>query len=196
MKERLGIDILISAVQVHGDKVLSIKETPRQDREIAGYDAIVTDRPIGIMIQQADCQAVPLFDRTRKVIGLAHSGWRGSVADIIGKTVKVMHTEFGSDPRNIIAAISPALGPCCAEFVNYRQELPAWMHEYESRENHFDFRRISRFQLLQAGIPAENIEISSICTRCNQDYFSYRREKVTGRFATVIALNKSYTHRA
>jgi YfiH family protein len=188
MKESLGIDHLVSAHQIHGDKVMILQEMPKDDFEADGFDAFVTDQPIGLMIQQADCQAVIFYDPVRKVIGAAHVGWRGSVAGMIGETVRAMIDNFGSEPADLLAAVSPSLGPCCAEFVNYRSELPEWMHSFQVRSDHFDFWEISRIQLQEAGVAASKIDIARVCTCCSKDHFSYRRSKTTGRCATVIGL--------
>ncbi|MBU0482268.1 MAG: polyphenol oxidase family protein [Proteobacteria bacterium] len=187
-KEALGVGTLVSAVQVHGGKVLDVTEEPEGDLEVAGYDALITRCNIGLMIQQADCQAVLFFAPDRRVIGIAHAGWKGSVVGILGETVALMVENYGVDSARIKAAISPSLGACCAEFVNYRQELPGWMHGYQVAPNYFDFQAISRAQLVEAGLAKENISAAPICTRCSPDYFSYRRTKTTGRFASVIGL--------
>jgi YfiH family protein len=153
------------------------------------FDALVTNVPgLGLMIQQADCQAVMLFDPENIAVGIAHVGWRGSVANIIRKTVFAMVHAYATAPADLIAAISPSLGPCCAEFVNYRSELPASMHGYQVQPNYFDFWAISRDQLCAAGVRPGNIHDAKICTCCNRDYFSYRRDRETGRFASVIGI--------
>lgn len=191
LKKSLGIQTLVSARQVHGSRVLVVDSEPRADIEADGYDALVTDQQVALMIQQADCQAVIFHDPVHRVIGAAHAGWRGSVENIIGRTVGAMADKFGSSPADLQAAVSPSLGPCCAEFVNYRQELPDWMHGFQAAPNHFDFWEISRRQLNDAGLSAGNVFTAGICTRCNADYFSFRRSRVTGRSATIIGLVQS-----
>ena len=189
IKKELELDTLVSARQVHGDKVLSIDRHPGQDLEVDGYDALITNLPgLGLMVQQADCQAVMIFDPVGKVVANVHSGWRGSVADIIGKTIEKMGADFGSKPDNLLAAISPSLGPCCAEFINYDRELPESLHSYQVKPDYFDFWAISSDQLGRAGVPAGQITRAEVCTGCDPDYFSYRREVNTGRFASVIGL--------
>jgi len=189
LKNALGLTSLISARQVHGDKVLVIDKDADRDFEADGYDALVTkNRQTGLLIQQADCQAVIFYDPAHRVIAAAHSGWRGNVAGIIGKTVRAMADNFGTDPTTVMAAISPSLGPCCAEFINYQGELPEWMHRFQIRPSYFDFWAISRSQLEEAGLVPANIAVAGICTRCNEDYFSFRRNAVTGRCGTVIGL--------
>ena len=189
MKQALQVKRLVSGHQIHQDKVFCVREMPDKDYEINGYDAFITDVPgVALMVQQADCQAVLLHDPVKKAVGIAHAGWRGSVANIIGKTIDAMANSYGSKPDDLRAAISPSLGPCCAEFVNYRTELPEEFHHYQVKENYFDFWALSKDQLCVAGVNAQNVFIANICTVCNQDYFSYRRDKVTGRFASIIAI--------
>jgi copper oxidase (laccase) domain-containing protein len=131
-----------------------------------------------------------LYDPVRRVVANVHSGWRGSVADIAGKTVAVMKNGFGCRGGDMVAAIAPSLGPCCAEFVNYRDEIPEHFWTYRDTKNHFDFWSISCDQLTAAGLRPENIHSGGMCTRCGTDYFySYRGEaRNTGRFAAVIGL--------
>jgi copper oxidase (laccase) domain-containing protein len=89
----------------------------------------------------------------------------------------------------MVAGIGPSLGPCCAEFVNYTREIPRRFWHYRVSECHFDFWAITRAQLCQAGVVADNVYTSEICTRCNpQAFYSYRGQRVTGRFAAAIGL--------
>ena len=187
---------LVYTRQVHGDRVLVIDSrkvdsgNPDSTSPLIG-DALVTDMPrIGLVIQVADCQAVMLVDAKRKVVANVHAGWRGSIKNILGRTVRTMEARFGCRPRDMIAGIGPALGPCCAEFINYRTEIPDKFWAYKNDSHHFDFRAISRDQLIDGGVPAEKIAISRICTKCSTDlFFSYRGEGKTGRFAAVIGLD-------
>lgn len=189
LKEWLGLKSLISARQVHEDRILSIAEPQHSDCEHPGYDALITNQPgVGLLIQQADCQAVVLHDPRHRVVANIHSGWRGSVANIIAKTIERMTADFGTDPGQIAAAISPSLGPCCAEFVHFQAELPQEFQADQVKPAHFDFWAISRKQLLQAGVASPQIKAAAICTRCDLNYFSYRRDGLTGRSATVVAL--------
>jgi len=189
IKKALGCSHLVSARQIHGSQVYHVKENPGKDLEVEGYDALVTNvTGLGLMIQQADCQAVMLFDPEKKAVGIAHVGWRGSAAGIIAATVSAMRQAYATEAADLTAAISPSLGPCCAQFVNYRSELPASFHGYQVRPDYFDFWAISRDQLRAAGVRPENVHAAGICTRCSKDYFSYRRERETGRSASVIGL--------
>lgn len=193
VKQLLGVGILASAKQVHGDRIWSVGDLAG-DMEAEGYDALITDRPgIGLLIQQADCQAVLLHDPRRRVIAAVHCGWRGNVLDIITITIERLRRDYRSEPGDLRAVISPSLGPCCAEFINYRQELPLSLHAFRTTTTHFDLWKISHAQLTGAGVPAENIAIAGICTCCDATYFSHRRsgkkgKPATGRQGSVIFL--------
>jgi polyphenol oxidase len=187
---------LLAARQVHQTQVITFSHkngTPVPAKGAAPLcgDAMVTDiAGQYLMIQVADCQAVMLHDPVRKVVANVHSGWRGSIGDIIGQTLAAMTRTYGSRPADILAGIGPSLGPCCAEFIHFQKEIPEPLWIYKDQRNRFDFWSISRDQLISAGVLGAHIHQSRICTRCNPHlFYSYRAEKVTGRFAAVIGLN-------
>ncbi|MEN8198680.1 MAG: polyphenol oxidase family protein [Thermodesulfobacteriota bacterium] len=194
LKERLGAHHLLSARQVHGDALFVSRESLDQDLEVEGYDGLLTDQPgIALLIQQADCQAVTLFDPSRPAIAAVHCGWQGSVLNILGKTVATMGKCYGTTPSSLLAYISPSLGPCCAEFIHHARELPPSFLAFQVKENYFDFWQISRMQLIEAGLDPDNIRIDGQCTSCSADHFSYRRscrqaDGRTGRCGTAIML--------
>ncbi len=183
----LGAEELIFVRQVHGAEVLVI-----DDGLPAGSvgDALVSARPGKFLaVQVADCQSILIYDPRLRVVANIHSGWRGSIANIAGRTVETLTRRFGCAARDLIVGIGPSLGPCCAEFVHFRKEIPRELWGYRRDSVFFDFWAISRDQLSAAGVPAEQIRTSGLCTRCNTDrFFSYRGEKRTGRFPSVIGL--------
>lgn len=186
----MGHSELVFAEQVHGTNIIVLSGNNLLSGESESGDALITDAPgKSVVIQTADCQAVLIYDPMRKVVANIHSGWRGSIQNIIGLTVQAMIKKFDSDPRNLLTGIGPSLGPCCAEFVNYRAEIPEALWSYKNRSDHFDFWAMSKDQLTGAGIPRNHIVSCNICTRCRTDlFFSYREEKSTGRFAAVIGI--------
>lgn len=186
---------LVFANQVHGTTIIhhtgcdsSGNKLPSGKAESG--DAMISDIPeISLVIQAADCQAVLIYDPLRKAVANIHSGWRGSIQNIIGLTIQAMIKKFDSDPKNLLAGIGPSLGPCCAEFIHYRSEIPKVLWSYKNRSDCFDFWAMSKDQLTGAGIPMDHIFSSNLCTRCRTDlFFSYRKEKSTGRFAAVIGI--------
>lgn len=186
---------LVFVHQVHGCDVRvltanDITTNPERFSVPARADAMITDAAgKNLVIQVADCQAVLMVDPVLRVIANVHSGWRGSIQNIIGKTVLKMKEQFGCRPEHIVAGIGPSLGPCCAEFINYKREIPRMFWGYKYRSVLFDFWAISRDQLINAGVLDKNIASSGLCTRCRWDrFFSYRKHGRTGRFAAVIGL--------
>lgn len=196
IQEYFDTTTLLNARQTHSDKVIkvdfeNIEALANITSRVEG-DALVTDmHDTAIMVKTADCQPVLLADPVGGVIAAVHSGWRGSVQNILGKTIAKMINEFDCQPENIVAGIGPSLGPCCAEFKNYKEELPPEFWQYETKPNYFNFWRISAMQLKEAGVPENNIEVCNLCTMCYPDlFFSYRLQKITGRFGSAIMLER------
>jgi purine-nucleoside/S-methyl-5'-thioadenosine phosphorylase / adenosine deaminase len=192
VQQAMGLEELISVGQVHGNNTLIMtdKETAVAAGEVKGIDILMTNIPgLGLLIKQADCQAVGLYDPENRVIANIHCGWRGNVQNVIGQAVRRLEEVFGSRPEAVRAGISPSLGPCCAEFIHYRQEIPKEFWSYQVRPTFFDLWRLSYDQLHQAGLKAEHIQLAGICSRCRErDLFSFRRDKITGRNGTILAL--------
>ena len=186
----------VYANQVHGKGVGILKQ--REDRitplpadaiQLDG-DALISDMPaVGLVIQVADCQPIILVDPLKRVVANIHSGWRGSIQNVIGMTIAGMVSDLSCRPENLVCGIGPSLGPCCAEFVNYQDEIPDSFWGYRSTDDLFDFWRVSLDQLIEAGVRPEKISLAGMCTKCNQHlFFSYRGEKCTGRFAAVVGI--------
>jgi YfiH family protein len=195
LRQMIDGGIHIYTRQNHGTSIRTVtREAVGRGEAIqtmpAPADALISDVPgIRLLIQTADCQAVMLVDPQKRVVANIHCGWRGSVADIIGRTVLRMVAQFGCDPGRMTAAIGPSLGPCCAEFVNFKNEIPRQFWPFRVDAHHFDFWRISRHQLTAAGLMDDNVHGPGICTRCNPHlFFSYRAAHETGRFAALIGL--------
>jgi polyphenol oxidase len=109
---------LVSLRQVHSDLIFRIDASAAQSelppKEPLAADGIVTDTPgLLLAIQTADCLPVILVDQKRRSVGVFHAGWRGTVKRIVEKGVGEMRRHFGSDPRNLIAAIGPGIQKCC-----------------------------------------------------------------------------------
>ncbi len=195
VKTIMGADTLLFAKQVHGDTIYCLENALTGDVEIEETDVLITNiTGVALMIQQADCQAVLLFDPVQEVIAAVHCGWRGSVQDILQGTILKMQERYGCVAEDLKVVISPSLGPCCGEFIHYKKELPAHFQQFMVRENYFDFWQISRFQLAHAGVNEKNIYTVGTCTCCNDDYFSYRRagregNGSTGRNCSLILLS-------
>ncbi len=191
----LNAQILAAAEQVHGTNILVLEKLPLPAKNPFFFgagtgDALVTNIPdVFLVIQTADCQPVMIVDPEKNVIANVHVGWRGNVHNILGLTVARLQDIYGCRPGDLQVAIGPSLGPCCAEFVNYAKEFPKAMWPHQDDRHRFDLWRISSEQLQAAGVAEANLHTCGICTKCRTDnFFSYRAQRVTGRFASVIAL--------
>lgn len=189
------IDRITTAGLVHGATVAAVERLgedrlPDGSRLVRDVDALVTDRPDhGLLITAADCLQVLLFDPRRPAIGLAHAGWRGLVADVLGETVRAMRVRYGSVPASLLAGIGPGLGPCCARFSDPAHELPAHFQRFV-QGSHVDLWAAAREGLRAAGLQTGHIEAMDRCTVCERDrFFSHRGDGgKTGRFAALVSL--------
>jgi YfiH family protein len=186
-------DDLFPAYQVHGTTTIVV-ESDAEPRPHA--DALVTRQPGRVlMLRYADCVPVLLADSRGKAVGVAHAGWRGTAAGVVKSAVAAMSAAFGCPPGDLVAAIGPSIGPCCYEVgddVVGAFTDRAWaLRAREGHRPHLDLWELNRRALLDAGVPAHQINLAAVCTQCHQDeFFSYRaaRGGPSGRFAEIVAL--------
>lgn len=185
----LGVDRLISLVQEHGDRIETITKQA-QSSDLPPCDGVITQATkIGLMTKHADCQAALFYDPVHHAIASVHAGWRGNVKNIYAAAVEKMKLEFKTNPKDLLVCISPSLGPEHAEFVNYENEFPESFWKFQIKPGYFDLWALAEMQLKECGVLVEHIEIAKICTYAHpDDFYSYRRDKVTGRNAAVITL--------
>lgn len=188
IRKALSVPKIVYAQQTHGTNICRIRQKNSDENHSA--DALyTTEKNIGLAITHADCQAAIFYDPVHEAVAIAHAGRRGTSQNLFARVIETLHRELGTQAHNLIVCISPSLGPDHAEYKNYKHELPQEMWSFQVKPNHFDFWAVSKKQLTICGVNEKNIEISQVCTHCNtDDYFSYRKEKETGRHATVVAL--------
>jgi YfiH family protein len=189
----------IVANQTHSDniRIISKKETKgwkSVEDAIEDCDALITNaKEIVLTILTADCVPMLLYDHEKRVVAAVHAGWKGTKAKIAVKTVYKMKEVYGCEPKNIIAAVAPSIGPCCYEVgedvAKYFFDTPSGFQK-AGEKYMLDLPFINKKQLLDVGLIEENIEMSNVCTACEVDrYFSYRREQgCSGRFMSMIGL--------
>jgi hypothetical protein len=174
----------ITAQQIHTDKIVRLEKEPMERLEC---DAFITNKAdLNLMVKVADCQGLIIYDPATHTVAAVHSGWKGSAANIIGKTVARMVSEYGVKPIDLVAGISPSLGSCCAEFTDPEKELPAFCKPF-TKDKKVDFWSLSMKQLKDAGLLVRNIEVAAICTKCDVNTFSHRR-KENGRMGVFVQL--------
>ncbi|MDF2576570.1 MAG: hypothetical protein K0S74_54 [Chlamydiales bacterium] len=176
--------------QLHGINIIPIDKTNAQE-SLQGDGLITEQNNIALVIQHADCQAAIFYDPVNHVIANIHCGWKGNVQNIYAKTIEKMGKIYGSLPQNLLVCISPSLGPEASEFINYKREFPEYLWKYQVKPFYFDLWEASKQQLMDSGVLPEHIEIAQLCTYSDvHNFYSYRRDKVTGRHATVVMLKK------
>jgi YfiH family protein len=186
----------VDASQAQADQVAHVTAAQRGTR-IKGVDGLITDAPgIPLMLHFADCVPILLYDPAHRAIGIAHAGWRGTVAKVLTNTVNAMHAAFGTESQTLIACIGPSIGPCCYEIgadVRARVEtaFPGTTDLLLRRNgtSHLNLWESNAVQLRALGV--QDIEIAAVCTADHtHDFYSWRRENaMTGRFAALIALH-------
>lgn len=171
--------------QVHGNVVLVINNerdpglvtTKRADGLVYKKNR---HEKIVLSVHTADCPSIFLEDKKHQVIGIFHSGWRGTVANVVSSGIARM-LSVGAQTDTIHVYIGPALGSCCYE-IRYdcqRQFEDLYKNALEVREAavKLNLHRVIHQQLVAAGIMPGNIDDRLACTKCQKDLFtSYRRE--------------------
>ena len=195
---------LIILKQFHSD-VIHLFDSPPSDP--CRGDASITDRPgLLLAIQTADCVPILLVDPKKRAIAAIHAGWRGTLARIAAKAIGKMQMHFGTNPRDLLAAIGPSIGPCCYEvgtevatqFLSQFPDAPDYFDEFRTGDEPnpiqwlnmmppghqpppkgvlLDLRKANRSQLLSTGLRPQNIHTIDLCTACHPDLlFSYRKQ--------------------
>lgn len=193
---------MVFSDQVHGDVVRKVTIDDKGKNfggsDIKSVDALMTDeKGIPLVTFYADCTPLFFLDPVKKVVALAHAGWRGTVLNIGPKTVKAMQKEYGSNVENILAAIGPSIYKCCYEVgddvaVKVKEALNEWEKVLEQKHDGkwmLDLQAANYIELINCGIPEKNITVSQMCTYCSDEFYSYRRDRgMTGSMAAFIEL--------
>lgn len=185
---------MVNAMQTHTAAVLRVGKDKcgmgiTRPRDFSDIDGLVTNEPgVCLVTSYADC--VPLFfvDPVKKCIGLSHSGWRGTVKKIGINTVRIMSEQFSSDPSDIIAFIGPSICMDCYEVSSdvadefrsayTKEQSEILMIQTSAEKYQLDLHQANVFNMLDAGLKAENIHVTDICTCCNPELlFSHRASK-------------------
>lgn len=170
-----------------------VRRVTKEDRGVGIYkpkdrtsvDGLLTDEPgVTLVTYYADCVPLYFLDPVRRAVGLAHAGWRGTVAGMGQKMVEAMQKEFGSDPRDLIAAVGPSIGPCCYEvdspvadaFAAHLEWQPeTLLKDCGAGKYMLDLWEANRRILCGAGVLPGHITVAGLCTRCHADWlYSHR----------------------
>lgn len=191
---------VITAHQVHGCLVLPVTEEILAGRDtlvhMGDCDGFVTDLSgITLTTKHADCVPLYAYDPLEGVIGLAHAGWRGTVNGMAASLIEAMVENYGCDPKNIKAAVGPAIGRCHFEVSEdvadeFRSKMP-WSNDHidkgiKAGKYMIDLKGINARLLGMQGVT--DIFVSPVCTYCNaEECWSYRRNGTAERHLAYIS---------
>lgn len=183
-------DQVASSHQVHGEEIWVTDGPGRQE----GHDAIVTAQPgVFALVTVADCTPVLVYDTRNRVVAAIHAGWRGTVAELVRKTLERMRTAFGTSGADCHAYVGTCIDECSFEVgADVADHFGEPFKRFDAKKQKFfvDLKAANAAQLRAFGVPASQLELSRYSTVLhNQDYFSHRLERgTTGRMVALIGV--------
>ncbi len=221
LAESLGfsLDAWTCGEQTHGKHIEVVTEADRgrgsrtRASAFQSTDGLLTNVP-GVLLTSfyADCVPLYFYDPVERVAGLAHAGWKGTVAEIAGAMVSKMTEVYGSKPQHVLAAIGPSIGECCYEVDDYVMNHVLQLEETlalttssgreqdlyskslsDDSKSMLNLKELNQRIMIKAGILPTHIECTTWCTSCNTEmFFSYRKEQgITGRMTSWIGIKES-----
>ncbi|KKQ18857.1 MAG: hypothetical protein US94_C0039G0006 [Berkelbacteria bacterium GW2011_GWB1_38_5] len=183
----INISDLVVPVLAHGAQIAIVgqhdkgKGATDHKTAITATDGLITcESGVYLMVTVADCLPVLIYDPILKITGVIHAGWRGIIAQIVPKAINKFKT-LGSVPQNLVVGVGP--GICQKHFIVKKDVLDLFLNQYPSstfvrnNDGYVDLKKAVLTDLKNMGVLSSNIEISNICTVCeNGIYGSYRKE--------------------
>ena len=171
---------MASVKQIHSD----VTYVAREAGCVGEGDALVTrTQGVAVSVRTADCFPILLADPETRAVAAIHAGWRGTAAGVVRASLDRMRTEFGTDPKNVFAAIGPGIGGCCYEVgVEVARQFGM------TAAGNLDLAVENKKQLIAAGCQPDRIERVGGCTFCHPaQFFSWRRDHdCAGRMISFI----------
>ena len=193
-------DGFVLAAQTHTTNVHKVTLDNRGEK-LRDVDGLITDVPgLCLVTSYADCVPLYFLDPVHRAIGHSHSGWRGTVGKIGKETLRKMQVEYGTDPKDVIAAIGPSICQDCYEVSEdvihqYEEAFDSkhWddlFYQKENKKYQLNLWKANEIIMLEAGVRRENIAVTNVCTSCNSDVlYSHRASKgQRGGLAAFMAL--------
>lgn len=181
--DSLGINIenIVSTRSVHGNNIY-IADIKDKGTSLKGTDGLITDKKdLFLTATVSDCVPIYFYDYRKKIIGLAHAGWRGVINGMSKEVINKMIQNFDTNTNDIIVFVGPHIQKCHFEikddiiknFKDYKEYI------IENKKIKLvDLSGIIKKQLLEVGVDEKNITITKECTYCNDKKFtSFRRDK-------------------
>ena len=179
---------VVKSAQTH---TTNVHQVTSQNKGEALYDIdglITNETDVCLVTSYADCVPLYFVDPVHRAIGLSHSGWRGTVGKIGKETLRKMHEAYGTDAKDVIAAVGPSICQDCYEvsedvILKFREAFPKedWEQLFYAKENgkyQLDLWKANELILLEAGVLPEHLIVTNVCTNCNSEVlFSHRASK-------------------
>jgi YfiH family protein len=181
---------LATVQQIHSDKVL-IADRPGS---LGEGDALISNQPgITLSVRTADCLPILMADTRNRAVAAVHAGWRGTILEIVPKTVRAMAEQFGTRQGDLVIAVGPGIGPCCFEVgpevaIQFAAPFP----------ERGDLDQKTKLDLVETNLRLlgrndgrmRQIATSGLCSCCRSDLFhSYRRDRqAAGRMGSTIRI--------
>lgn len=208
LAKNIGIkaEDFVTSFQTHTKNIRIVTSNDKgkgvtQKRDYRDVDGLITnEKNIALVTTHADCVPIFFYDPVKKVVAVAHSGWKGTLYKIAEEMIKKFVHDFNSNASDILVSIGPSLCQDCFEvdadvkdlFLNENQNYEKFMYHI-GEKSYIDLWAINEYILINNGVKKENIDNMNICTKCNMDkFFSHRGQKgKRGIMAAVIMLKSN-----
>jgi hypothetical protein len=177
-----GLSNIATLNQTHSREVFVINDGFKNLARKKG-DAIITSlRGIGVGVFTADCVPLLIAEKAGSVVAVVHAGWRGTLSQISIATLAEIKRIFGIEPSRVSCVVGPSIGACCYEvgedvasqFIDKFDNWKDFLFRKSNLKYILDLKEANRANLFKEGV--KDIEIINICTKCNSDFHSYRRD--------------------
>lgn len=188
---------IYSVKQVHGKRIFNLDRCGEYDSDEIPEEAdciITTMEDTPIMVMGADCNLILIADTSKRIVAAVHAGWKGTLHKLVTDTVLFMKDIYGSNMDDLIVSFGPSIRSCCyrvrGSLLRRFTESFGNGNFFEQRSGSFflDLAELNYIQLRKLGVKKENITDCSVCTCCTPGFFSYRRNKVTGRQGAIAVI--------
>ncbi len=196
---KLAADIhdgrIVTMRQVHGDHIVEVKD--KTLKEAGEADGMITGKPeIFLAVLTADCVPLLFVAPRQRLAAAVHAGWRGTLAGIAEKTVRLFNENYGVETDDLEVALGPAIGVCCYEvkddvsgpLMKKWGKLTTPSVSVKEGKTFVNLRRLNRDILRASGVPGKQLYEVGPCTSCAPEvFFSYRRAgSETGRQMSFV----------
>lgn len=194
-----SVESIYDVWQVHGTEVISTQSARPLDAEHVKADAILTDSPeVTLFMRFADCVPILIYDPVKRVAGIIHAGWMGTVKKIVTHTLWALQDRYQCAPGNLVAGIGPSIG---VDHYQVGEEVTRFVEEgfgdystelivQKEDKTFLNLWKANEFLLREGGVNL--VETAAICTACHtENWYSHRAEVgKTGRFGAMLFLNE------